>query len=77
LQARGADDVVVGTVTSVVHLPHQDTLVVDADGREVLVPFVAALVPTVDVDAGYVRLADVPGLLDPEAAEAVETGGAG
>jgi 16S rRNA processing protein RimM len=41
------------------------------------VPFVAALVPTVDIDAGYVRLADVPGLLDPEAAEAVETGGTG
>jgi 16S rRNA processing protein RimM len=77
LQARGPDDAVVGTVMSVVHLPHQDTLVVDADGREVLVPFVSALVPTVDVVEGYVRLADVPGLLDPEAAEAAETGGAG
>ena len=77
LQARGADDAVVGTVTSVVHLPHQDTLVVEADGREVLVPFVSALVPTVDVTEGYVRLADVPGLLDPEAAEAAESGGAG
>ena len=75
LQARGPDDAVVGTVTSVVHLPHQDTLVVDADGREVLVPFVSALVPTVDVTEGYVQLADVPGLLDPDAADAVESGG--
>jgi 16S rRNA processing protein RimM len=77
LQARGADDAVVGTVTSVVHLPHQDTLVVDTDGREVLVPFVSALVPTVDLTEGFVRLADLPGLLDPDAADAVESGGAG
>jgi 16S rRNA processing protein RimM len=77
LQVRGPDDGVVGTVTSVVHLPHQDTLVVDADGRKVLVPFVSALVPTVDVTEGFVRLADVPGLVDPDAAESVESGGAG
>ncbi len=74
LQVRGADDTVVGTVTSVAHLPEQDTLVVDADGREVLVPFVSALVPTVDLAEGYVRVGDVVGLLDPEAAE---TSGAG
>jgi 16S rRNA processing protein RimM len=75
LQVRGADDAVVGTVASVVHLPEQDTLVVDADGREVLVPFVTAIVPTVEVAEGYVRLADVAGLLDPDAADVVETGG--
>jgi 16S rRNA processing protein RimM len=73
---RGPDDDVVGTVTSVVHLPEQDTLVIDADGREVLVPFVSALVPTVEVAEGYVRLADVAGLLDPDAADVVDTGGA-
>ena len=73
LQVRAADDSDVGTVTSVVHLPEQDTLVVEADGREVLVPFVTAIVPTVDVTEGYVRLSDVPGLLDPEAAESVDT----
>ena len=75
LQVHGPDDAVVGTVTSVVHLPEQDTLVVDADGREVLVPFVTALVPIVEVAEGYVRLADVAGLLDPDAADVVETGG--
>jgi 16S rRNA processing protein RimM len=75
LQVRGPDDGVVGTVTSVVHLPEQDTLVVEADGREVLVPFVTALVPTVEVAEGYVRLADVAGLLDPDAADVVESGG--
>ena len=75
LRVHRPDDTVVGTVTSVVHLPEQDTLVVDADGREVLIPFVTALVPTVEVAEGYVRLADVAGLLDPDAADVVETGG--
>jgi 16S rRNA processing protein RimM len=75
LQVRRHDNVVVGAVTSVVHLPEQDTLVVDTDGREVLVPFVTALVPTVDVAGGYLRVADVAGLLDPGAADVVETGG--
>ena len=57
------------------HLPEQDTLVVDADGREVLVPFVTAIVPTVEVAEGYVRLATSPGCSIPDAADAVETGG--
>jgi 16S rRNA processing protein RimM len=68
LAVQTADGTVVGTVTSVLHLPEQDSLVVDVDGREVIVPFVEALVPDVDLTAGHVRLSDVPGLLDPEGA---------
>lgn len=64
-----SNDVVVGTVTGLVHLPHQDTLLVDIDGREVFVPFVSELVPVVDVAGGFVTVADVAGLLDPAAAE--------
>ena len=67
LHVRAADDSVVGMVTRVMHGSAQDTLVVDAGAHEVLVPFVSALVPTVDLDEGYVRLSDVPGLLDLEA----------
>jgi 16S rRNA processing protein RimM len=74
LQVRGPDDSVVGTISALVHLPEQDTLVVAADGREVLVPFVSALVPTVDVTAGYLRLSDVPGLLDPDSVESSDAG---
>jgi 16S rRNA processing protein RimM len=73
LHVRDAGDTVVGMVTRVIHGSAQDTLVIDAGAHEILVPFVAALVPTVDVDAGFVRLSDVPGLLDPEAAEEVES----
>jgi 16S rRNA processing protein RimM len=54
----------VGTVTDVLHLPAQDTLVIDADGREVLVPFVVEIVPTVDLAAGTVAITEQPGLLE-------------
>ena len=47
------------------HLPGQDVLAVRTpDGREVLVPFVAEIVPVVDVDAGVVEVDPPPGLLD-------------
>lgn len=56
----------VGRVASVVHNPGQDLLVVDVAGTERLVPFVSALVPIVDLDAGRLQVADVGGLLDDE-----------
>lgn len=54
----------VGAVTAVVHLPTQDLLAVETALGERFVPFVAELVPEVDLDAGCLRLADVGGLLD-------------
>ena len=56
----------VGTLREVMHGPAQDLLVIDSadgSGREVLVPFVSALVPVVDVAGGRVVVADRPGLL--------------
>jgi 16S rRNA processing protein RimM len=53
----------VGTLKEVLHATAQDLLVIDADGRDVLVPFVAALVPEVDLDAGRLVVDDRPGLL--------------
>ena len=35
------------------------------DGRDTLVPFVSALVPEVDLEAGRVVVADRPGLVSP------------
>lgn len=67
LHVRVNDGGAVGEVTGVVHLPLQDALSVRrADGREVLVPFVAELVPEVDLASGTLRVADRPGLLDPD-----------
>jgi 16S rRNA processing protein RimM len=52
-----------GEVADVLHLPAQDLLAVRApDGRELLVPFVAAIVPTVDLAAGRVVVDPPPGL---------------
>jgi 16S rRNA processing protein RimM len=52
----------------VVRLVHgaQDLLTVrTGSGREALVPFVSALVPEVDLEAGRVVIADRPGLVTP------------
>ena len=55
----------VGTVHDVLHLPGQDVLVVGrGDGREVLVPFVSAIVPTVDLVNRTIVINPPDGLLD-------------
>ena len=60
----------VGTVAEVLHLPAQDVLAISRiDGVEVLVPFVAELVPVVDLDAGTLIVEPRLGLLDPDAIE--------
>jgi 16S rRNA processing protein RimM len=62
------DGTPVGTVSEVVHLPAQDLLAVRTpDDRDVLVPFVSAIVPTVDVAARRIVIDPPPGLLDEEA----------
>ena len=58
------DGTEVGRVIRVDHLPAQDLLVVKAGEREVLVPFVAAFVPTVDLKAGTVTLTPPAGLFE-------------
>ncbi|MDQ3105075.1 MAG: ribosome maturation factor RimM [Actinomycetota bacterium] len=64
LAARTSDGAEVGTVAEVRHLPAQDLLVIAGDGGTHLVPFVTALVPTVDLGAGTLTVDPVPGLLD-------------
>jgi 16S rRNA processing protein RimM len=61
----------VGTVTDVLH-HGQDVLVIDGTGprrgAEILVPFVTAIVPDVDIAAGTLVIDPPPGLLDPDEA---------
>jgi len=61
----------VGRVADVLHYG-QDLLVIAGTGTrtgaEILVPFVAAIVPEVDVGAGRLVVDPPPGLLDPETA---------
>jgi 16S rRNA processing protein RimM len=51
-----------GTVTDVVHAAQVLVAVTDAGGREVLVPFVRALVPTVDIVGSRLVVDPPPGL---------------
>jgi 16S rRNA processing protein RimM len=65
LRVEDLDGAVIGEVTGLVH-GAQDLLEIRAtDGRPTLVPFVAALVPEVDLAAGRVVVADRPGLVAP------------
>jgi len=59
------DGVKVGVVSRVDHFPAQDLLLVTTEsGAEVLVPFVKAFVPAVDVKAGVVTVTPPPGLFE-------------
>ena len=53
-----------GPVNDVAHVAGADYLVLTVDGHERLVPFVAAIVPTVDVDGGIVVIDPPDGLFD-------------
>ena len=65
LRAELEDGVLVGTVREVVHGPGGELLVLARpDGPDALVPFVRAIVPTVDLAGGRVVLTPPDGLLD-------------
>ncbi|WP_344819947.1 ribosome maturation factor RimM [Microbacterium soli] len=58
------DDAVIGRVLRVEHLPAQDLLIVRTATTEVMVPFVAAIVPTVDIAAGRIVVTPPDGLFE-------------
>ena len=66
------DGVSVGTIVRVDHMPAQDLLIIKAGENEVMVPFVAAIVPEVDVAAGRVTVTPPPGLFEDLADDADE-----
>lgn len=66
LSVRTTDGTAIGTVDDVLH-PAQDVLVVKTpDAREIMIPFVKAIVPEVDVRSGYLTIDPPEGLLDLE-----------
>jgi 16S rRNA processing protein RimM len=74
------DGAVVGRVIRVDHLPAQDLLIVkpaSGDGDELLVPFVKAIVPEVDVAGGRVIVTPPPGLFEDLPADADDPSDAG
>jgi 16S rRNA processing protein RimM len=65
LAAVHVDGTRIGEVVEVIHVPGSELLAVRRpDGAEVLIPFVEAIVPTVDLDAGHVVVDPPEGLLE-------------
>jgi 16S rRNA processing protein RimM len=54
----------IGELARVDHLPAQDLLAIKVDDREVLLPFVKAFVPKVDVEAGLIEITPPGGLFE-------------
>lgn len=65
LQVLAVDGAPLGVVADVVHAMQDLLSITTADGREVLVPFVAAIVPRVDVPHGRLVVDPPAGLFDP------------
>ena len=65
------DGVKIGTIARLEHLPAQDLLIVKTPAGEVMIPFVKAIVPSVDITSGVVTITPPPGLLEelPEEAD--------
>ena len=58
------DGVEIGEVIRVDHLPAQDLLAIKFGEQEVLLPFVKAFVPKVDVEAGLIEITPPGGLFE-------------
>lgn len=58
------DDAVIGKVVRVEHMPAQDLLIVRSGDQDIMVPFVQAIVPAVDVAGGRVIVTPPPGLFE-------------
>ena len=65
LAAEDLDGRELGEVTAVLHGAQDLLQIRTPDGRDALVPFVAALVPELDVPGGRLVVADRPGLVTP------------
>lgn len=58
------DGVTVGQVARIEHFPAQDLIIVKTPNGEVMVPFVKAIVASVDVEAGIVTVTPPTGLFE-------------
>ncbi|MCF8524713.1 MAG: ribosome maturation factor RimM [Aquiluna sp.] len=58
------DGIEIGTLLRVEHMPAQDLLVIKTEDAEVLLPFVKAFVPKVDIDAGVIEITPPGGLFE-------------
>ncbi len=66
------DGVKVGTISQIDHFPAQDLITVDTATGDVLVPFVKAIVASVDIDAGTMTVTPPLGLFEEIAEETAD-----
>jgi len=64
LTAITVDGAELGAVLDVLHVGGASYLVLPADGQQRLIPFVSAIVPTVDLDGGRIVIDPPDGLLE-------------
>jgi len=75
------DGAEVGEVVRVEHMPAQDLLIIKSGEREVMLPFVKAMVPSIDIASGTMTVTPpiglfeevLPELATPEPAQAPES----
>jgi 16S rRNA processing protein RimM len=65
LEVREHGGDVVGKVIELIPGAAQDRLAVEVRSARYEIPFVAALVPVVDLEAGFIEISPVPGLIEP------------
>jgi len=64
LKVTTVDDQDVGVITDIMETPGQITYVIDAGGKEVLIPAVDEFVKVVDLSAGVIKISPIEGLID-------------
>ncbi len=65
LEARGADGAMFGFVVAFTPGAAQDRIVLDIGGDRFEIPFISEFVPVVDIQAGYLEVRPIPGLIEP------------
>lgn len=58
------DSIEIGRVVRVEHLPAQDCLAIETSAGEVLMPFIKAFAPTVDIAKGEITVTPPGGLFE-------------
>lgn len=58
------DGIEIGTLVRVDHMPAQDLLAINTEDSEVLLPFIKAFVPRVDIKAGLIEITPPGGLFE-------------
>jgi 16S rRNA processing protein RimM len=63
-KVKTIDGIHVGIVVDVLKMPAQNVFVIDAEGKEILIPDVDAFIKTIDINNGIIVIDPIEGLLN-------------